>query len=93
MDAFGVQRSLNERSFSTYADWCIEILSLHFQLAHEQWGDPDAHGEKTGAKEITTHVSIHSIHPDGLIELHRQFLKLPDGAIVEVSTAFYFCAH
>lgn len=38
-----------------------------------------------GKKEITTHVSIHTMHLDGLRELHRHFLRLPDGAIVEVS--------
>ncbi|XP_022101493.1 uncharacterized protein LOC110985071 [Acanthaster planci] len=43
-------------------------------------------GEKQGKskKEITTHVSIHTLHLDGLRELHRHFLRLPDGAIVEV---------
>lgn len=48
-------------------------------------------------KEITTHVSIHTIHLDGLRELYRQFLRLPDGAVVEVIPAkpigleFLFC--
>ncbi|XP_038052469.1 uncharacterized protein LOC119725181 [Patiria miniata] len=43
-------------------------------------------GEKGGKskQEITTHVSIHTLHLDGLRELHRHFLRLPDGAIVEV---------
>ncbi|KAK7091940.1 uncharacterized protein [Littorina saxatilis] len=35
-------------------------------------------------KEVTTHVSIHSLHLDGLRDLHRHFLRLPDGAVVEV---------
>lgn len=43
-----------------------------------------SHGRKTGAKETTTHVSIHTLHLDGLRELYRHFLRLPDGAIVEV---------
>ncbi|XP_072175940.1 uncharacterized protein [Diadema setosum] len=34
--------------------------------------------------EITTHVSLHTIHLDGLRELFRHFLRLPDGSIVEV---------
>lgn len=34
--------------------------------------------------ETTTHVSIHTLHLDGLRELHRHFLRLPGGAIVEV---------
>ena len=42
-------------------------------------------GIKDAAKEITTHVSIHTLHLDGLRELYRHFLRLPDGAIVEVS--------
>lgn len=37
-----------------------------------------------GRMEITTHVSVHTIHLDGLRELYRHFLRLPDGAIVEV---------
>ncbi|XP_068706194.1 uncharacterized protein [Montipora foliosa] len=40
--------------------------------------------KKTGHREITTHVSIHTIHLDGLRELYRHFLRLPDGAVVEV---------
>nr|XP_002734565.1 PREDICTED: uncharacterized protein LOC100373469 [Saccoglossus kowalevskii] len=48
----------------------------------------DANGEhrqvKQGRREITSHVSIHKIHLDGLRELFRHFLRLPDGAIVEV---------
>ncbi|KAK7489378.1 hypothetical protein BaRGS_00019322 [Batillaria attramentaria] len=35
-------------------------------------------------REVTTHVSIHTIHLDGLRELHRHFLRLPDGGVVEV---------
>ena len=30
------------------------------------------------------HVAIFTIHLDGLRELYRQFLRLPDGAIIEV---------
>ena len=45
----------------------------------------DSARKKTGHREITTHVSIHTIHLDGLRELYRHFLRLPDGAIVEVS--------
>jgi len=53
----------------------------------------DANGvEKTeikgGRKEVTTHIAIHTLHLDGLRELHRHFLRLPDGAIVEVIIRF-----
>ncbi|EGD74627.1 hypothetical protein PTSG_05991 [Salpingoeca rosetta] len=34
--------------------------------------------------EVTTHVSIHTINLDGTTTMYRQFLRLPDGAIVEV---------
>ncbi|XP_057308593.1 uncharacterized protein LOC130646936 [Hydractinia symbiolongicarpus] len=55
------------------------------EMADEDWDNPTAaHGRKTGARETTTHVSIHTLHLDGLRELYRHFLKLPDGAIVEV---------
>ena len=33
---------------------------------------------------VTVHVAIFTIHLDGLRELYRQFLRLPDGAILEV---------
>lgn len=45
--------------------------------------------KKTGHREITSHVSIHTIHLDGLRELYRHFLRLPDGAIVEVRKCFF----
>ncbi|XP_067936655.1 uncharacterized protein [Watersipora subatra] len=35
-------------------------------------------------KEKTSHIAIHTLHTDGLRELYRHFLVLPDGAIVEV---------
>uniref|UniRef100_A0A8C3H9L1 Uncharacterized protein n=1 Tax=Chrysemys picta bellii TaxID=8478 RepID=A0A8C3H9L1_CHRPI len=34
--------------------------------------------------EITVHVSIYTVHLSGFQDLYRQFLRLPDGAIVEV---------
>ncbi|XP_074656241.1 uncharacterized protein LOC141909627 [Tubulanus polymorphus] len=40
--------------------------------------------QRNTKQETTTHVSIHTIHLDGLRELYRHFLRLPDGAIVEV---------
>ncbi|XP_070533195.1 uncharacterized protein [Ptychodera flava] len=49
------------------------------------WDESGEHRQmKQGKKEITTHISIHTIHLDGLRELYRHFLRLPDGAIVEV---------
>ncbi|XP_038666159.1 uncharacterized protein ofcc1 isoform X8 [Scyliorhinus canicula] len=42
-------------------------------------------GSEAGCGDVTsTRVSIHTIHPSGLPELYRHFLRLPDGAIVEV---------
>ena len=34
--------------------------------------------------DVTTHISIHTLHLDGLRELYRHFLRLSDGAILEV---------
>ena len=34
--------------------------------------------------EVTTHISIHTLHLDGLRELYRHFLRLDNGAIIEV---------
>ncbi|GCB72459.1 hypothetical protein scyTo_0002007 [Scyliorhinus torazame] len=42
-------------------------------------------GSEAGCGDVTTtRVSIYTIHPSGLPELYRHFLRLPDGAIVEV---------
>ncbi|XP_006009360.3 uncharacterized protein OFCC1 [Latimeria chalumnae] len=50
--------------------------------------DPHHQGETSGKEaypdEITTHVSIYTLHLSGLRELYRHFLRMPDGAIVEV---------
>ncbi|KAJ8020621.1 hypothetical protein HOLleu_40259 [Holothuria leucospilota] len=53
----------------------------------EEYDDDEEDKEKKmkpSHEEITTHVSIHTLHLDGLKELYRHFLKLPDGAVVEV---------
>ena len=59
------------------------------QVEESVWNEctlaEDEERRKTTNREITTHVSIHTIHLDGLRELYRQFLRLPDGAVVEVS--------
>jgi hypothetical protein len=46
--------------------------------------EEDEQRRKETHKEITTHVAIHTVHLDGLRQLYRQFLRLPDGAVVEV---------
>ncbi|XP_051050346.1 uncharacterized protein LOC127229305, partial [Phodopus roborovskii] len=33
---------------------------------------------------VTSHISIYTVYPSGFQELYRHFLRLPDGAIVEV---------
>lgn len=38
-------------------------------------------------QEVTTHISIHTLSLDGSRTLFRQFLRLPDGALVEVRGA------
>lgn len=37
-----------------------------------------------GDHSVTTHVSIHSVYAAGLKTVFRQFLRLPNGAIVEI---------
>lgn len=53
-------------------DYWEEFKEGKGQLAHRR-------GEKT------THVSIHTLHLDGYRELHRQFLRFPEGAVIEIS--------
>jgi hypothetical protein len=56
-----------------------------FQMDEKIWDEnADEPPEKEKKQEVTTHISVHTIHLDGLRELHRHFLRLPDGGIVEV---------
>ncbi|XP_056378969.1 uncharacterized protein LOC130274555 [Hyla sarda] len=47
-----------------------------------------SNGDEDGSKDITTHVMIYAIQLRGYRVLHRQFLRLPDGAIVEIFGEF-----
>ncbi|XP_028404973.1 uncharacterized protein LOC114527499 isoform X2 [Dendronephthya gigantea] len=53
------------------------------ELDDELW-DKNNKRRRKNTREVTTHTSIHTLHLDGLRELYRHFLRLPDGAIVEV---------
>ncbi|CAB3994118.1 partial [Paramuricea clavata] len=53
------------------------------ELDDKLW-DKNNKRQRKNTREITTHTSIHTLHLDGLRELYRHFLRLPDGAIVEV---------
>ncbi|CAH2284307.1 Hypothetical predicted protein, partial [Pelobates cultripes] len=55
------------------------ISNFHIQ----QQNQLDATTLEDDSKEISTHVLIYTIHLSGFRELYRQFLRLPDGAIVE----------
>ena len=50
------------------------------------WNEDGAEIRRTkdSKKEITTHVAIHTMQPDGLHKLYKHFLRLPNGAIIEV---------
>ncbi|KAL1784680.1 orofacial cleft 1 candidate protein 1 protein, partial [Sigmodon hispidus] len=37
-----------------------------------------------GPGGVTSHISIYTVYPSGFRELYRHFLRLPDGAIIEV---------
>jgi hypothetical protein len=37
-----------------------------------------------GPRRVTSHISVHTVYPNGFQELYRHFLRLPDGAIIEV---------
>ena len=51
--------------------------------------DPQQHSEISmtalGLGDTTSHVAVYTVHPRGFRELYRHFLRLPSGAIVEVS--------
>ena len=50
----------------------------------EEWDDTASKDVDKFKMDVTTHVSIHTLHLDGLRELFRHFLRLSDGAILEV---------
>jgi len=62
------------------------INNYKLQVEESIWDENGIHHteHKEGKREITTHVAIHTVHLDGLRELYRHFLRLPDGAVVEV---------
>lgn len=66
----------------------VSHMSWFLQLEENIWDESgeEVRVKKENRKEITTHVAIHTIHLDGLRELYRHFLRLPDGAIVEVGS-------
>uniref|UniRef100_A0A8C2QLJ6 Orofacial cleft 1 candidate 1 n=1 Tax=Cricetulus griseus TaxID=10029 RepID=A0A8C2QLJ6_CRIGR len=37
-----------------------------------------------GPGGVTSHISVYTVYPSGFQELYRHFLRLPDGAIIEV---------
>ncbi|XP_036111496.1 orofacial cleft 1 candidate gene 1 protein [Molossus molossus] len=39
----------------------------------------------SGPGDITSHVSVYTVYPSGFRELYRHFLRLPGGAIIEMS--------
>ena len=57
---------------------------LSIKVAEEEWDTAKPNKRKPLRQEMITHISIHTIHLDGLRQLHRHFLKLNNGAIVEV---------
>lgn len=80
------------RYFAVVINMYINSTRDVCQLDEDTWDasqNGDTAEERQAAKEklrkeVTTHVSIHTLHLDGLRELHRHFLRLPDGAVVEV---------
>ncbi|XP_021071650.1 orofacial cleft 1 candidate gene 1 protein [Mus pahari] len=37
-----------------------------------------------GPRGVTSHISVHTVYPNGFQELYRHFLRIPDGTIIEV---------
>ncbi|KAL4218371.1 Orofacial cleft 1 candidate [Mactra antiquata] len=73
-----------ERRKVAVFDYVWEEENMEDNVWNECTLEEDELRRQETVKEITTHVSIHTIHLDGLRELYRQFLRLPDGAVVEV---------
>ena len=67
---------------------CLELIITidHGNISQitEEWEDTASRDVEKFKMDVTTHVSIHTLHLDGLRELFRHFLRLSDGAILEV---------
>ncbi|XP_078073104.1 uncharacterized protein ofcc1 [Mustelus asterias] len=72
------------RKVAVYDYICNDELTMHPSCGCVSQGRRRTCGSEAGRGEIATHVSIYIIHLSGLQELYRHFLRLPDGAIVEV---------
>ncbi|XP_045180354.2 uncharacterized protein LOC123539694 isoform X3 [Mercenaria mercenaria] len=73
-----------ERRKVAVFDYIWEEEDMEESVWNECTLEEDEQRRKETHKEITTHVAIHTVHLDGLRQLYRQFLRLPDGAVVEV---------
>ena len=60
-------------------------LVCNSKVIEEEWESSKKSKRKRASKtESIAHISIHTIHLDGLRELYRHFLRLNNGGIVEV---------
>ncbi|XP_075070498.1 uncharacterized protein LOC142159499 [Mixophyes fleayi] len=74
-------RGINgERRKITVYDYIWKKVTTDIQ--HVEHHDSTSNGDSP--KDITTHILIYTIHLRGFRDLYRQFLRLPDGAIVEI---------
>ena len=51
----------------------------------------NTHGSSAGEEkgEVTTYLSIHTLHLDGIRELYRHFLRQDNGTIIEVRQSMH----
>ncbi|XP_031215273.1 orofacial cleft 1 candidate gene 1 protein [Mastomys coucha] len=54
------------------------ISSCDFHHQDESFESP------VSPRGVTSHISVYTVYPSGFQELYRHFLRLPDGAIIEV---------
>lgn len=64
------------------------ICKSHDTESNESSCDPQQQDETlesaVGTRGVTSHISVCTVYPNGFQELYRHFLRLPDGAIIEV---------
>ncbi|XP_075128079.1 uncharacterized protein LOC142201153 [Leptodactylus fuscus] len=64
--------------------WKKETIKAFSTLDSQHLEHYSVKDEEDSSKDITTHIMIYTIHLRGYRDLYRQFLRLPDGAIVEI---------
>lgn len=61
-----------------------KIVVMNYSLPSPNNPNPNPHAPPSEDSDCITHVAIINVHINGTAELHRHFLRFPDGSFIEV---------